>query len=252
MRAALARACLAGMAALAAVAPAHAERAVVAVATNFRLPAEALVSAFAATEQGAQHRIDLVAGSTGKLYGQIAQGAPYDAFLAADTARPKRLVAEGSALAESYAVYAIGRLVFVGGDEQMLRQHGFERLAIANPKLAPYGRAAQQTLARLGLTDRAEAGLVIGENVGQAWAMMQLGGADAGLVAASLLQASADRPDHWMVPANLHDPIEQAMVLLPRAEGNAAARAFVRFLRSAPGRALIQRQGYETHASSTP
>ena len=127
-----------------------------------------------------------------------------------------------------------------------------KRLAIANPKLAPYGRAAQQTLARLGLTDRAEAGLVIGENVGQAWAMMQLGGADAGLVAASLLQASADRPDHWMVPANLHDPIEQAMVLLPRAKGNAAARAFVRFLRSAPGRALIQRQGYETHASSTP
>ena len=249
---ALARALLAGAVCVACSAPAGAEDALVAVATNFRSAADGLVAAFRATPAGRGHQIDLVAGSTGKLYSQISHGAPYHAFLAADTERPKKLIAAGLAARETYAVYAVGRLAFVGGDEQSLRSRRFSRLAMANPRLAPYGLAAERTLASLGLTDKVADRLVLGENVGQAWAMVQLGGADAGLVAASQVEASTNKPTHWLVPSALHPPIEQAMVALARGANNTAGIAFLSYVRSDPGRAYIAALGYDAPELEEP
>ena len=236
---------------LALATPAASGEAVVAVAANFTEVAERLEADF---ERDSAHTLTFVVGSTGKLYAQIAHGAPFDAFLSADRASPERLEKEGLAVAGSRFTYATGRLTLwsrepgrVGADgAATLRRGEFRLLAIANPELAPYGEAARQTLENLGLWRSLQGKVVMGETVGQAHAMVASGNAELGFVALSyVLSPRNETPgSRWDVPAELYEPIRQDAVLLKRAAGNPAARGFLAFLRSAEARTVIEGYGY--------
>lgn len=207
----------------------------VAVAANAAEAVETLAADF---EQQTGHRVTVTVGSTGKLYAQILHGAPFDVFLAADQERPRLLVEQALAVEGSQRTYAIGRLVLwspdpgvaVGADT--LRDGSFRRLAIANPDLAPYGAAARETLRELGLWESLRPKIVLGENVGQAFAMAASGNAELGFVSlASVLSPRHGRDgSYWEVPEHFHTPIRQDSVLLERARDNPAARDFHEFL----------------------
>ena len=223
--------------------PALAETAHVAVAANFTAAAEELAAVFAA-ESG--HDLILSFGATGGLYTQITQAAPFDVFLAADTERPERAIAEGFGVEGSFFVYAEGQLALyapgrdVSGGEAVL-EGDFEKLAIADPDAAPYGAAALETLTALGLYDAIGPKLVMGENISQTLQFVESGNAEMGFVAASQVLGKADV---WLLPTELHAPIAQGAVLLRAGEDNAAARAFLDFLKSDAAVAVIEASGY--------
>ncbi len=234
-----------------AVAVARAEEATVAVASNFAPVAEVLARDFASSTE---HRITLVAGSTGKLYAQIVRGAPFDVFLAADRARPERLVAESRATGTSRRVYALGRLVLWSASPELRSAAGpallaggeFRRLAIANPDLAPYGVAAREVIHALGLEARLAERLVFGENIGQTHALVASGNAELGFVAhAQVVAAREVGGGGWLVPASHHAPIRQEGVLLARAAANPAALAFLSYLGTEEAKRVIEAAGYE-------
>ena len=221
----------------------------VAVATNFIGTLEQLISPF---ESNSGDTVVAMPGSTGKHFAQIVNGAPVDVFLAADQARPIRLEAGGYAIPSSRFTYAIGQLVlwspqedFIDPDGRRLSLGGFRHLAIANPKLAPYGRAAKETLEALQLWDDVQTALVRGENIGQAFQFVSTGNAELGFVAASQIPdpAGSARGSWWVVPGEFYSPIEQQAVLLTDSP---AARAFVEFLKADEARAIIRRYGYTT------
>lgn len=233
--------------ALALAAPAGAGEARVAVAANFETAAQALGRAF---EARSADRVEFSFGATGALYAQIVNGAPFDAFFAADIERPRKLVERDLTTDDGRFTYALGRLVLwskqsglVDGEGAVLRGDGFKHLAIANPKLAPYGRAAQQTLAHMGLWQALQPRLVRGQSIAQAHRYVASGNAELGFVALS----QVTRPDlpevgsRWRVPAELYQPIEQQAVLLSDAP---AATAFAAFSRSDIGRRIIRAHGY--------
>jgi molybdate transport system substrate-binding protein len=231
--------------------PASAEEALVAVAANFQEVAEKLEVEF---EAATDHDLTITTGSTGKLYAQIKNGAPYDILLAADQRRPELLEREGDAVSGSRFTYAVGRLALWSADparvaadgSETLRAGAFRKLAMANPDLAPYGEAAMQTLAALGLLETLEKKIVMGENVGQAHALVATGNAELGFVALSyVLSPRNEKPgSHWAVPQELYQPIRQDAVLLVRAVDNVAARAFLEYLKSDAARSVIERFGY--------
>lgn len=230
--------------------PLQAGQARVAVAANFLGVLRDLAPAFRAASG---HRLRISAGSTGKLYAQIRNGAPFDVFLAADAERPRRLEAEGFAVPGSRFTYAEGRLVlwspqagrFADG-LAWLRRGEFRRLALASPRTAPYGRAARQFLSRHGLWDRLSRRLVRGESVAQAYQFVATGAVEAGFVAlAQLRRGSPQGGSRWRVPAADHAPIVQQAVLLKRGEQNPAARAFLAFLREPAIRKRITNAGYD-------
>jgi molybdate transport system substrate-binding protein len=232
---------------LLASAAAHAETALVAVAANFAKPAERLIQGFAA-ESG--HEIEVSTGSTGTLAAQIRNGAPFTLFLSADERRPEELEAEGLAVAGSRFTYAVGKLVLWGPDPRWvvldpatsLNDPKLKHLAMANPELAPYGRAAEETLSALGVWDAVQPKLVRGEDVAQTYQFVASGNAELGFVALSqVLDQSGSR---WEVPQDLYAPIRQQAVLLKPGEGNAAAKAFLDYLRSEPAREIIRAAGY--------
>ncbi len=231
--------------------PAAAESALVAVATNFAEVAQKLSAEF---EQQHPHHITLTAGSTGKLYAQIINGAPFDLLLAADSERPRLLEKSGNAVAGTRTVYAVGRLTLWSPDSDSspsrdtLEKGAFRSLAIANPKLAPYGVAAKQTLQSLGLWESLRHKIVMGENVGQTHAMVATHNVEFGLVALSYVRSPRnDQPgSRWDIPADLHEPIYQEAVLLSHGAENVAARAFLEFLTSEFARATIMSFGYDT------
>ena len=226
-----------------------ADDALIAVAANFIRPMERLAADFRKLDQGT---LKFTAGATGKLYAQIRNGAPFDAFLAADQRRPLLLEEQGLALADSRFTYALGRLALWSADParepnaRTLRAGGFRKLAIANPDLAPYGRAAWEALRRLSLRAALQNRIVRAENVGQAFAFAATGNADLALIAAAQAQdpaAGAGRA--WLLPAHLHGPIRQDAALLSRAEGNRAATAFLSYLKSPAAKAIILAAGYD-------
>lgn len=242
----LAKIFLAGVGALLAL-EAQADRVAVAVASNFRPALQALEQTF--TSQTG-HALVVSYGATGKLYAQIMNGAPFAVFLAADADRPARLEADGKAIAGTRFTYAIGQLVLwsrqpgrgdIGPD--LLKDGSFSHLAIANPETAPYGLAARQTLERMGLWQALSPRVVRGENIGQAYAFVRSGNAALGFIAQSQLSAAPLEPpgSFWVVPGDLHDPIEQQAILL---SGQAAARAFLDFLGGEEARAMIESHGY--------
>lgn len=221
----------------------------VAVASNFTAPAEAIARAF---EEATGHRAILSFGSTGKLYTQIAHGAPFQVYLAADQRRPEKAVAAGLAVPDSRFTYAVGRLVLysrdpgrVGDGEATLRDLPPEaRLAIANPRTAPYGAAAVQTMKRLGVYEANRSRLVRGENIAQTYQFVATGNAQLGFVALSQVANTTDG-SRWRVPPKLHAPIRQQAVLLRNAADSEPARAFMAFLRGDAARTIIRRYGYD-------
>ena len=233
--------------------PAAAETALVAVATNFAEVAQVLIVDF---EQDHDQRITLVTGSTGKLYAQITNGAPYDLLLAADHERPLLLVKSGNAIAGSRTVYAVGRLTLWSPDpdraappgRETLQKGAFRSLAIANPKLAPYGLAAKETLQSLGLWESLQHKIVMGENIGQTHAMVATHNVELGLVALSYVRSPRnDQPgSRWDIPNDLHAPIRQEAVLLRHGAKNMAARAFLDYLATPAASATIVSFGYDT------
>ena len=222
---------------------AHAESVNVAVAANFTAVAEELAAIFEA-ESG--HEIALSFGATGQLYAQISQAAPFGVFLAADTDRPQRAIAEGFAVAGSFFVYAEGQLALYGpgrdlSDGPRALTSDYERLAVADPQAAPYGAAAIETLTALGLLADLTPRVVQGENISQTLQFVESGNAELGFVAASQVLGE---PDQWLVPSQLHAPIEQGAVLLLPGASNPAARAFLDFLKSDEAVAIIEAAGY--------
>ncbi len=242
---------------LAAVALAPAARAgsaLIAVASNFSGPIDQLKPVF---ERRTGHRLRVTFGSSGKLYAQIVAGAPFDAFLSADQPRPARLVADGQALAESRFTYATGKLTLWSADEThpgdtlraALTAGRTKTIAIANPALAPYGQAAREVLQSTGLADTVASRLVMGQNIGQTYALIATGNASIGFVASAQLAGGARGGGQWPVPVELHRPIRQDAVLLQHGATNPAARAFLAFLQSMDAREMISRLGYEVATS---
>lgn len=219
----------------------------IAVASNFTDPIKAIAARF--TAQSGQ-RINLVFGSTGKHYAQIKNGAPFAAFFAADTRRPALLEQEGVALPGSRFTYAVGRIVLwspkpglVEPGGKVLEGSTFRHLAIANPRLAPYGKAAQQFLQARGLWEGLQERLVRGENIAQTYQFVKSGSAELGLVAYSQVKSPGHPPEGsvWEVPPASYDPIAQQAVLL---QDQPVARAFLDYVKSPEAVAIIQGFGY--------
>ncbi len=228
--------------------PLQASEVRVAVASNFLATAKALAAAF---ERHATHQVILSPGATGRHFAQIVHGAPFDVFLAADAKRPRRLEETGLAIKGSRFTYAVGRLVlwsprpgFVDRQGKVLATGRFAHLALANPRLAPYGRAARETLLCLGLWKSLQPRLVQGENAAQAFHFVTSGAAQLGFAALAQIVSlkAGDKGSFWMVPRHCHGPILQQAVVL---RDTAAAQAFAAFLRSQAARAIIEAQGYE-------
>ncbi len=219
----------------------------IAVASNF---ADAIKSLARRFEADSGHKVMLSFWATGRHYAQIMHGAPFDAFFAADMRRPMLLEREGAALAGSRFTYAIGKIVlwsprpdFVGKNGQVLKTGGFRHIAIANPRLAPYGRAAKQILAGLGLWQSLRPRMVRGENIAQTFQFVKSGNAELGFVAVSQIKSPgfSGGGSIWTPPQSLYDPIAQQAVLLKE---NKIARAFLDFVKSREGRAIITKFGY--------
>ena len=228
-----------------------ADEAQVAVAANFASPARKLADQFM---QRTGHRLALSSGSTGKFYAQIKNGAPFDAFLSADDETPRRMEKEKLAVAGSRFTYAVGKLVLwspkagmVDDKGNVLRARAFNRLAIANPRLAPYGAAAKEAMEKLDVWQALQKKLVQGENIAQTYQFVSSGNADLGFIALSQLRERGEgRPgSNWVVPAELHAPLHQDAVLLERGASNSAARDFLSYLRSPAARELIRAVGYD-------
>lgn len=220
----------------------------IAVASNFASTAETLAANFQA-ETG--HRVIVSKASTGKLYAQILHGAPYDVFLAADTERPRRLEREGYVAANGRWPYACGRLVLWSARPKRVDPRGavlatgeFTHLALANPKTAPYGAAAVQVMERLGYVERLRPRWVQGEDIGQTFQFVASGSAELGFIALSQFRSAAAGGSHWLVPVELHAPIQQEAVLLKRASHHSAAREFIAALKSDAARRIITQDGY--------
>lgn len=223
----------------------------VAVAANFTLPAQKIAQAF---EKETGHTARLAFASTGRFHTQIANGAPFEVLLAADAETPRQLEMQGLALAGSGFTYAVGRLVLwspnaalVDAKGDVLRSGNFGKIAIADPKLAPYGAAALQTMSRLEVWGRLKPKLVQGESIAQAYQFVASENAQLGFVAMSQVFAIGrlTRGSAWVVPQDFHKPILQDAVLLTKGRSNPAAAAFLVFLRGAKARDTILAFGYD-------
>ncbi|MDO5692776.1 MAG: molybdate ABC transporter substrate-binding protein [Pseudomonadota bacterium] len=223
----------------------------VAVAANFTAPARALAEVFARTTG---HEAKLSFGATGAFYTQIKNGAPFDVLLAADDERPARLEKEGDTVPGSRFTYATGQLVlwsakpgFVDDQGAVLKGGNFGKIAIANPKNAPYGAAAVEAMNKLGVAAALQPKLVTGESIGQTYNFIATGNADLGFVAlAQVLEGGKLKSGSmWIVPAQHHAPIIQDAVILKRAANNPAAKAWMELLRTPQSKELIRGYGYE-------
>ncbi len=239
------------LAALALLTQAQAAEVKVAVAANFSAPMQKLAQVF---ERQTGHKALLSFGGTGSLHAQIRHGAPFQVLLAADDETPRRLEAEGLGVPGSRFTYATGRLVLwsrqpglVDEQGEVLRSGPLQRLAIANPKLAPYGTAAIEALTKLGLLAQWRPRLVQGDSIGQAYQFVATANAPLGFVALSQVQVDGRiaQGSAWVVPASLHQPIRQDALLLKAGQGHPAASALLAFLQGEQARALIRSFGYE-------
>lgn len=223
----------------------------VAVAANFKSTLNEIVAHF---KENTGHTTLISTGSSGKFYAQIKHGAPFDVFFSADVIRPQLIEEEGLAVPGSRFTYAVGRLTLWSPDPHMLKNDGpmvlsksrFEHLAIANPKTAPYGTAAQHTLQALELWHHVKDRIVQGENIGQTFHFVFSKNAQLGFVARSQVMDPKinGAGSRWDVPADLHKPLRQQAVLLAHGQHNEAAKAFLEYVKSPEARTIIKRFGY--------
>jgi molybdate transport system substrate-binding protein len=223
----------------------------IAVAANFTAPMQRIAAQF---EKDTGHKAVLSSASTGRLYAQIKNGAPFDILLAADDKTPARLIEEGHTVAGSHFTYAIGKLVLwskdsnrVDADGQVLRSAAFDRIAVAEPKLAPYGAAAVEVMSRLGVWEALQPKAVYGESIAQTYQFVASRNAQLGFVAMAQVYADGriSEGSAWVVPSNLYTPIRQDAVLLRRAANNSAAKALMDYLRTDQALAIIRAFGYD-------
>lgn len=228
---------------------AQADEVGVAVAANFTDATRDIVPLF---EKATGHKVKVSFGSTGKLYAQIEHGAPFEVFLAADSKRPKRAVREGLAIEGTRFTYAKGKLALWSPEpdafdnpETFLKSSNFNRIAIANPKTAPYGLAAQQVMEHIGVWKSLQPKLVRGDSIAQTFQFTATGNTEIGFVALSQLTAwKESEGTQWTIPQSYYAPIEQQAVLLKKGADNQAAKAFLDFLKSDEARAVISSYGY--------
>lgn len=223
----------------------------VAVASNFAAPMERLAPLF---QKESGHTLRVSLGASGKLYAQIKSKAPFDVFLSADEEMPKNLMQEGLAVGGTRFVYATGRLVlwsvqpdFVDEKGAVLNKGNFNMLAIANPRFSPYGVAAKETLTKLIMWNSIQEKLAKGENVTQTYQLAATEKADLAFIALSqvMRDGKVTAGSWWLVPPEMHKPIQQSAVLLSGAKDPAAAKAFLAFLKSEKARAVMRGFGYE-------
>lgn len=227
----------------------HADAISVAVAANFTAPMQQIATAF---EKETGHKVQAAYGATGKFYAQIKNGAPFEVLLSADDETPGKLIKENAAVAGRQFTYAIGRLVLwsakpaiVDGAGAVLKSGGFDHLALANPKLAPYGAAAVEAMKALGVYEVLQPKLVTGESIGQTHQFISTGNALLGFVALSqVLKDGKMEGSTWIVPAKLYAPIRQDAVILENGKGKPAAEALMQYLKSDKAKAIIQSFGY--------
>lgn len=227
----------------------------IAVASNFSRVGEVLASQF---EESTGHRAILIAGSTGKHFAQISNGAPFDVLLAADSRYPEELEKRGLAVEGSRVAYALGRLVLwspsedsIDGTGKVIEDGDFRHLAMANPELAPYGHAAREVLISLNLWESLQDRTVRGENVGQAFQFVASGNAEIGFVALSQITAPGGKTttgSYWLVPQTLYTPIEQQAVMV---SDSTASRDFMEFIQSVAAKAVIEQYGYAIPGAET-
>ena len=223
----------------------------IAVASNFVTTMEKIVNLYHATNA---HTVTLISGSSGKHYAQIKNGAPYDIFYAANKSYPQKLASNNYGEAASLYQYASGQLVLWSArkspvSKEHLHSSVSAKIAIANPRLAPYGRAAHQVLNTMGLWETLNKRVVRGENINQAFQFVATGNAEYGFVALSQLRA-IDGPQlnsYWRVPQEHYDPIDQYAILL---KDGPAQRSFYEFCRTKPIQALIEDNGYRVEPMS--
>lgn len=218
----------------------------VAVAANFTDPIKEIAPLF---EKASGYKAVMSFGSTGKIYAQITQGAPFDVFLAADQLTPAKAAAAGFAIEGTRFTYAVGKLVLFSKTpglvtgEETLKDGTFSKISIANPSAAPYGAAAIEVMKALRVHDALARRIVQGQSIAQAYQFVASGNAEVGFVALAQL-ASVEGGSRWIVPGWLHAPILQDAVLLKTGEGNPAARAFLAFIKSKAARVVIEKFGY--------
>lgn len=238
-------------ASLAMVFSAHAGEVSVAVAANFTAPMQKIANLF---EQDTGHKATLAFGSTGRFYAQIKNGAPFDLLLSADDETPAKLAKEGLAVDASRFTYAIGKLALwsrqpglVDAQGQVLKSGTFDKIAVADPKLAPYGAAAVEVMTQLGVLNTLRPKFVQGENIAQTHQFVATQNAQLGFVAMSQVMADGRLVEGsvWAVPATLYSPLRQDAVLLNKGQGNAAATALLQYLKGDKARAVIRGFGYE-------
>lgn len=231
--------------------PLQAEQVLVAVASNFSAPMAELATQFS-NQTG--HEVVLTQGASGRFVAQISNGAPFQVFLSADQDKPAALAERGLTVADTRFTYALGSLMLWSADPtlaiagpEILRSESNSRIALANPQLAPYGRAAVETLSALSLVESTRARWVQGENIAQAFQFVESGNARLGFVARS--QVVARGPEAlgmaWAVPSDMHAPIHQDAVLLKAGANCAACRELLDFLRSPAAISVIRRYGYD-------
>lgn len=224
--------------------PLFASEVKVAVASNFTAAIKEISKNF---EKNSGHKAIISYGSTGKLYTQILYNAPYEVFLSADQEHPQLLEKEKGA--SQRFTYATGKLVLWSTrvdseiDESTLRQGNFRKLALANPKTAPYGIAANTVMQRLDLTDSLKSRQVFGDNIAQTYQFVATKNAQLGFVALAQITLN-DSGRHWEIPQTLYEPIHQDAVLLKRGQDNPVAKAFLAYLKSDAAKAIIQKYGY--------
>ena len=223
----------------------------VAVAANFVAPMQKIAAEFA---KDTGHKAQLAFGATGKFYAQIRNGAPFEILLAADDTTPEKLEKEGAGVAGSRFTYAIGKLALwskqpglVDAQGQVLKSGNFDKIAVADPKLAPYGAAAVEVMTQLGVLNTLRPKFVQGENIAQTHQFVATQNAQLGFVALSQVMADGRVVEGsvWAVPATLYSPLRQDAVLLNKGQGNAAATALLQYLKGDKARAVIRGYGYE-------
>ena len=233
------------------VSSAFAGEVLVAVAANFTAPMQKISTSF---EKDTGHKANLSFGSTGKFYAQIKNGAPFNMLLAADDETPSRIEKEGFGVSGSRFTYAIGKLVlwskkpgYVDSNGEVLKLNKFEKIAIADPKLAPYGLAAIETINSIGLTSHLSGKLVQAENIGQAYQFVSTENAQLGFVALSQIyeDGKIKEGSAWIVPSKHYSTIKQDVILLNSGKDNAAATALMNYLRSEKAISIIRSYGYE-------
>jgi molybdate transport system substrate-binding protein len=230
--------------------PAHAEKITIAAAADLKFAMDEIVAGF--RKANPRDEVEVIYGSSGKFHTQIQQGAPYDLYFSADIAFPRELARKGLAASE-VRPYALGRIVLWSARLDATRMTlaslldpAITRVAIANPKHAPYGKRAEEALRAAGLWEKVEPKLVYGENIAHTVQFVQTGNAQAGIIALSLAlnPELASKGGYWLIPDDLHEPLEQGYIITQRGADKALAERFAAYMASAPARAIMSAYGF--------